>query len=81
MLQKMTMQNATIDMKQHWGYYESFDFQLDSDHRSQNSGAYIFRPSLPEQKLRLIVPKDAKFVQTVNPLSISDGRRGLRSEA
>jgi hypothetical protein len=34
-----------------WGYYTSFDSNGTS---SQNSGAYIFRPSTPNQKLHLI---------------------------
>ena len=52
-----------MDVKQVWGYYTSFDSKLDSDHRDQNSGAYIFRPSIPEQKLNLIHPKRSKFVE------------------
>jgi hypothetical protein len=40
-----------------WGYYTSFDSNQDKirhDTSSQNSGAYVFRPSTPNQKLHLI---------------------------
>ena len=55
----------TLFVKQEWGYYESFDFELDSgDRRDQNSGAYIFRPSIPEQQLRLLQPVRTDFVKS-----------------
>jgi hypothetical protein len=42
-----------IDLLQRWGYYTSFDAKYDTP-GSQNSGAYIFRPSEPDQKLNII---------------------------
>ena len=60
----MQSKNVTLDVQQVWGYYTSFDERLDSEHHDQNSGAYIFRPSIPEQKLILIHPKQARFVKS-----------------
>jgi hypothetical protein len=56
--------NTTLDVNQTWGYYTSFDSNLDSTHKDQNSGAYIFRPSTPEQRIVVLHPKEATFVKT-----------------
>lgn len=57
---------VVVPFNQTWGYYTSFDSVLDSTNKEQNSGAYIFRPSVPDQKLLLLTPKRgaAKFVPT-----------------
>ena len=70
---------ASLSIEQSWGYYKSFDSTID-DHSpvantqdagsartsSQNSGAYIFRPSIPNEKMQLLKPKAnaAVFVNT-----------------
>jgi hypothetical protein len=49
--------NATFDIQHEFGYYTSFDAKLDGDSKdTQNSGAYIFRPSTPEQALQTLAP-------------------------
>jgi len=73
-IKQYSSNNVTVDVSQIWGYYTSFDSKIDTDTSSksnsnsdqQNSGAYIFRPSSPEQKLITIPPKKgaAKFRQT-----------------
>ncbi|KAL3909440.1 MAG: hypothetical protein SGILL_008086, partial [Bacillariaceae sp.] len=49
-----------------WGYYTSFDWKydriIDNDH--QNSGAYIFRPSTPDQRLHAINAVQAQVRST-----------------
>ncbi len=49
-----------------WGYYTSFDKTQDAirDGDDHNSGAYIFRPSIPYQKLKIIPTKNASIVHT-----------------
>ena len=70
---------ASLSIEQSWGYYKSFDSTID-DHSpvantqdagsartsSQNSGAYIFRPSIPNERMQLLKPKAnaAVFVNT-----------------
>ena len=44
---------SVVDVIQRWGFYTSFDDTIDSP-GTQNSGAYIFRPSEPNQNLTLI---------------------------
>mmetsp|Transcript_25642 Transcript_25642/g.27549 ORF Transcript_25642/g.27549 Transcript_25642/m.27549 type:complete len:502 (-) Transcript_25642:69-1574(-) len=48
-----------------WGYYTSFDAKQDGVERdgTQNSGAYIFRPSTPSQQLIEISPTNATIIQ------------------
>lgn len=70
---------ASLSIEHSWGYYTSFDNSIDSrppvagtlqagsaSTSSQNSGAYIFRPSAPNQRLRILKPKAnaAVFVNT-----------------
>ncbi len=57
---------VVVPVNQTWGYYTSFDSAFDSTSEEQNSGAYIFRPSVPDQKLIPLTPKRnaAKFLQT-----------------
>ena len=64
MLKSMSGGGTVLTMNQTWGYYTSFDSTFDSVNASQNSGAYIFRPSVPDQKLIYLTPKFAKVVQT-----------------
>jgi len=61
-----TASNFTLDVSHEWGYYTSWDYSLDGKYTSdqQNSGAYIFRPSTPNQKLTTIKPVSAKFQET-----------------
>lgn len=63
-IKQVAMDDTSIDLSQTWGYYTSFDSTFDSDHKDQNSGAYIFRPSTPEQKIRVLEPSNAKFYNT-----------------
>lgn len=42
-----------LDLRQRWGYYTSFDSSLDKP-GTQNSSAYIFRPSEPDQQFKKI---------------------------
>jgi hypothetical protein len=56
-----------------WGYYTSFDSNGTS---SQNSGAYIFRPSTPNQKLHLI-PVTNTTVVNKNADSVGGGYGGI----
>lgn len=44
---------SAVNLSQRWGYYTSFDDKLDKP-GTQNSGAYIFRPSEPDQELKVI---------------------------
>lgn len=66
MLTGLSTEGVTLAMNQTWGYYESYDSNLDKSDSQQNSGAYIFRPSTPDQKLLPLIPKlnGAKFVKT-----------------
>jgi len=70
-LNKMSQNGVDLDVTQSWGYYTSFDSSFDSSDvppvtGPQNSGAYIFRPSHPEQELTPIYPAQggAVFVNT-----------------
>ena len=47
---------------QEWGYYTSFDStkHAKSKDDTQNSGAYIFRPSDPKQELQILAPDPSK---------------------
>jgi hypothetical protein len=63
-IKQVAMDDTNLDLSQTWGYYESFDSTFDSDHKEQDSGAYIFRPSTPEQKIRALEPSSAKFYNT-----------------
>jgi hypothetical protein len=57
MIQRVATANGAMDMSQTWGYYTSFDHELDeSSDSKQNSGAYIFRPSTPEQDITHVTP-------------------------
>ncbi|CAB9508715.1 Lysosomal alpha-mannosidase [Seminavis robusta] len=57
-LEAISMNNVTVDVSQSWGYYTSFDNKMDKPDNTvggkQNSGAYIFRPSKPNQELNVI---------------------------
>jgi hypothetical protein len=67
----MGTSKVVLDLTQTWGYYTSFDSKFDNADKNdqtsaayQNSGAYIFRPSSPEQKLQEIKPLKARFYNT-----------------
>eukprot|EP00536_Pseudo-nitzschia_multiseries_P016242 jgi/Psemu1/220670/e_gw1.1054.8.1 len=55
-----------VDTLSEWGYYTSFDSRKDAIHPEDdhNSGAYIFRPSTPNQKMHSIPAADATVVRT-----------------
>ena len=56
-----------------WGYYTSFDSNRDSitsDTSNQNSGAYIFRPSTPNQKLHLLSVTNTTVVDDDDSIEI-----------
>ena len=63
----------SMNMTQTWGYYKSFDFNIDAagkgDNEKQNSGAYIFRPSRSQQ-LMLTKPIAATFQHTSSALYV-----------
>lgn len=63
--------DETLELSPSWGYYTSFDANYDPVDKhdetgsgSQNSGAYIFRPSSPEQQITELNPVSASFVNT-----------------
>ena len=66
LLTEVSADGVAVPVNQTWGYYTSFDSAMDSTIKDQNSGAYIFRPSVPNQKLINLIPKlnAAKFVET-----------------
>jgi hypothetical protein len=69
MLMEISSDGVVLTMNQTWGYYTSFDSTVDSvnvSQSAQNSGAYIFRPSIADQKLISLTPKlnAAKFIPT-----------------
>ena len=66
-LKQIKASSFRLNITQTWGYYTSFDSKVDSDDEKkdwQNSGAYIFRPSTPEQHLHSIKPLSAIFQNT-----------------
>ena len=66
MLTGLSAGGVKLAVEQTWGYYTSYDNTLDQSDGTQNSGAYIFRPSTPEQELIKLKPKAnaAVFVNT-----------------
>lgn len=61
--------HTTLNVTQTWGYYTSFDKTLDSAASNsaepvQNSGAYIFRTSTPDQVLHPVPYNKGKIVHT-----------------
>jgi hypothetical protein len=70
-VKRMETPGVALDLTQAWGYYTSFDLKFDrmdkNDQTSagyQNSGAYIFRPSTPEQQLHIVEASSAQFYNT-----------------
>jgi len=57
--------NGDVESLSSWGYYTSFDSEKDNG-GTQNSGAYIFRPSSPTQELRVVPAKNTTILH--NPL-------------
>jgi hypothetical protein len=57
---------VTLNLSQEFGFYTSFDSKLDkhSSNDDQNSGAYIFRPSTPNQQLKTFKPSKVHFHNT-----------------
>ena len=69
----MTTQNVSMSLENKWGYYTSFDADYDPSPRpdnnptsreTQNSGAYVFRPSSTDQKPTFVKQVSAKVVNT-----------------
>ena len=63
-MKEVSESGKTSNVSQTWGYYTSFDSSLDSsnnDQDHQNSGAYIFRPSTPEQQIHVLQPSKVQF--------------------
>ena len=70
----MAVHNVSLTIENMWGYYTSYDKNFDappdnhdddpSSKNNQNSGAYIFRPSVPDQKPTFIQQTDAIFYNT-----------------
>ncbi|CAJ1925259.1 unnamed protein product [Cylindrotheca closterium] len=71
-LKSITASNFTLEASHEWGYYTSWDYNIDGKYESdkQNSGAYIFRPSSPDQKLITVKPKSANFQQTAGFMEV-----------
>lgn len=66
-MKRLANHEVDIDVEQIWGYYVPFDSEFDVDANAQeNSGAYIFRPQTPDQKLITVepAPSGARFVNT-----------------
>lgn len=69
MIDQISTKDVALNLTQTWGYYTSFDSFFDRKHKNesnQNSGAYIFRPSTPEQEMSRLTPapNKARFVST-----------------
>ena len=65
MLQKISNHLVDVEVTQEWGYYKSFDSSFgksDVEDWGQNSGAYIFRPSEPEEDLTRLTPLAGRTV-------------------
>ena len=64
-IQKVTtLSGVSVDLSQEWGFYTSFDSYRNPGKGDQNSGAYIFRPSEPNETITQIKPKSATFHQS-----------------
>lgn len=67
-IKKLNMQNTSMKIGSEWGYYTSFDHDLDApdepNNNRQNSGAYIFRPSTTDQKPIILKQISATFYNT-----------------
>lgn len=67
MLIGMSLGNVTVPIQQTWGYYTSFDSAIDEKGKNtttQNSGAYIFRPSTNNITVFCPKPNGSSFVNT-----------------
>lgn len=78
MIGQISGNGAEFSVSQQWGYYESFDSSQDPPPNSQgseatqNSGAYIFRPSQPNATLHLVpaAPGQATFHNITNGMEV-----------
>jgi alpha-mannosidase len=64
-LKHTSTNGVEVNISQSWGYYTSFDSTFDKSEvpaprATQNSGAYVFRPSVPDQALQIIRPSKGK---------------------
>jgi alpha-mannosidase len=72
-MKRIANHEADVYVEQVWGYYVPFDSEFDVDANAQeNSGAYIFRPQTPDQKLITVepAPTGARFVNTTVGLEV-----------
>jgi hypothetical protein len=55
-----------------WGYYPSFDWKNDRIHDNdhQNSGAYIFRPKMPNQELQVVHAVKGRVVNSTTGVEV-----------
>lgn len=71
MISKILRDDLEIDVVAEWGYYTSFDGE------TQDSGAYIFRPAMPDQELKLLepIPSSIKIIENklVQEIHVSFG--------
>ena len=64
-IQKVTTLNGiSVHLSQEWGFYKSFDSNRNPGKGDQNSGAYIFRPSEPDETITPIKPMSVSFHQS-----------------
>jgi Glycosyl hydrolases family 38 C-terminal domain len=68
-IKSISSNNIELSIDHEWGYYRSYDTAFDKsevDDSGQRSGAYIFRPSEPEELLTALSPSPggAKIVNT-----------------
>jgi alpha-mannosidase len=70
-MKRIASREVDLDIEQVWGYYVPFDSEFDVDANAQeNSGAYIFRPQTPDQKLITVAPSGARFVNTTTGIEV-----------
>lgn len=68
-IKSISSNNVELSIDHEWGYYRSYDTAFDKsevDDSGQRSGAYIFRPSEPEESLTVLAPTPggARIVNT-----------------
>jgi len=61
MMKQISSEGVDLAVTQQWGYYTSFDSSFDKSNdgtsrNSQNSGAYVFRPSSPDKSFQKVDP-------------------------
>lgn len=72
-MKRISNHEVDMDVEQVWGFYIPFDSDYDDNvDPRENSGAYIFRPKTPNQKLLTVRPTfgGARFVNTTVGMEI-----------